>query len=74
MLLNPTSNTLLVSYAEPQIHIDELNVDFTTEAIRGVLKTLKDNKAPSLDRIPIEFIKNSPFNCVQSDNPVGCVM
>lgn len=64
-LLNPQIRQSHFSFAEPYREVEELDSDFCVEEVKNVLTGLKKNKAPGEDRVPIEFFKNAPDNCLE---------
>ncbi|KAF6200646.1 hypothetical protein GE061_005089 [Apolygus lucorum] len=72
-LYNPQAVSSLMAYAPPEVRVESLDAAFTLAELRGFLGSIKRNKAPGLDRIPLEFYLNAPdsflsllvvnFNC-----------
>lgn len=52
-------NKFTISFAQPLIIDEELDSSFTLDELEYVLKKSKDNKAAGINRIPVEYYKNS---------------
>ncbi|XP_075157635.1 uncharacterized protein LOC142230902 [Haematobia irritans] len=59
-LLNQPQTANSIQYAALYIRDEDLDKDIEVLEIVGMLERTKPNKAPGLDRIPYEFLKNAP--------------
>lgn len=59
-ILNPVVNIKSFSYAEPFREVEMLDRNFSITELGNVLRRIKNNKAPGIDRIPNEYFKNAP--------------
>lgn len=60
ILFNPPNSTVTIQYAERYNENHDLDGPITLTEMQSVLRKVKNNKAPGLDRVPFEFIKNAP--------------
>lgn len=60
VILNPENIIREIVYAAPFIQNDFMDAEFSLGEMLLVLGKMKDNKAPGVDRIPVEFYKNAP--------------
>ena len=58
---NPDSS----SQDESSANTEVLNIDFTLQEIKFIISKLKNNKAPGLDLLRNEFLKNAPNELVE---------
>ncbi|BES91440.1 Reverse transcriptase (RNA-dependent DNA polymerase) [Nesidiocoris tenuis] len=58
--LNVAQHSAPHQFAQPFIEIEQLDKPFTMQELKRVLVKAKCNKAPGMDRVPMEFFKNAP--------------
>ena len=58
-LLSADENLLTFDYALPDVAVSELDISITFSELEKTLHKMKNNKAPGIDGIPVEFFKNS---------------